>query len=60
MYSQGEVKASELIKMLEKLIARHGDRYVFCTGGDYPEPVSGVRFNSRESDGYIPKGVFVL
>lgn len=57
MYSQGRVKASELIALLQKKIEQHGDQYVFSGGEDYPGPVTGVGFE-RIGNSYVPQGTF--
>lgn len=54
------IKASELVKQLEKLIRIHGDREVSAGGGDYPEGVSGVHLQTRSNDPYIPQGNFYI
>ena len=51
------IKASALIKELEKLIAKHGDREVYSGGEDYPGPCNGVAVQVWES-AYVPQGVF--
>lgn len=53
------VPASELVKQLAELIERHGDREVFCGGGDYPAGVGGVSLETK-GDAYIPRGVFYV
>jgi hypothetical protein len=59
MINTGELKASDLIKKLEKMIKQHGDRYVFSGGSDYPEAVSGVWIEER-GNGYVPAGCFKI
>lgn len=54
---QSGIKASELIKQLEKQIKLHGDCEVFAGGGDYPEGVSGVSFKLT-GDSYHPDRCF--
>lgn len=58
MYPSG-IKASELIKILQKNIEKYGDLECYSGGTDYPEGVSGV---GRETtgNGYIPKNTFVI
>lgn len=51
------MKASELIKELEKMIKIHGDREVYSGGEDYPGGVSGVGFNKKDN-AYEPAGSF--
>lgn len=58
MFDYG-MKASELVKILEKRIEKHGDQYVFSGGTDYPEGVDGVRVK-KNGDGYIPTGAFIV
>lgn len=53
------MKASELIKALERKIEEHGDQYVFSGGTDYPEGVYGIRVK-REGDGYVPTNAFIV
>lgn len=53
------LKASELIKVLEQKIEKHGDQYVFSGGTDYPEGVGGIRVK-KNGDGYVPTGAFQL
>lgn len=55
----GGMKASELIKDLERNIEKHGDQYVFSGGTDYPEGVGGVRIK-KKGDGYVPTGAFQI
>lgn len=54
------MKASELIKEIEKMIKEHGDQRVYSGGTDYPEEVEGIQLNEREHDGYLPKGTFYI
>ena len=53
------MKASELIKELEKMIEKHGDREVFSGGTDYPEGVGVVRY-VRKGDGYCKARSFYI
>ena len=58
MYVDG-MKASELIKVLEKMIKKYGDQEVYSGVTDYPEGVKGV-YRRDHGDGYIPEGAFYL
>lgn len=54
------MKASDLIKCLLELIEKHGDQKVISGGSDYPEPITGVKYQNDDHDPYIPKGNFYL
>lgn len=49
--------ASKLVAELQKQIDLHGDHEVWAGGGDYPEGVRGVVFDSK-GDSYHPKNCF--
>lgn len=53
------IKASELIKVLQKSIKEHGDLPVSAGGGDYPDGVQkdSVRYVEK-GDGYVPSNSF--
>jgi hypothetical protein len=53
------MKATELIKALEEMIAKHGDLRVYSGGGDYPEGVHGVYYR-KDGDAYIPNNSFIV
>lgn len=53
------IKASELIKQLENLVAQHGDKEVFVPSGTFPSGVGGAIVEKREN-GYVPMGAIVL
>lgn len=59
MYIPSGIKASELIKLLEKMIEKHGDREVYSGGTDYPEGVENVYYE-KKGNAYVPKGSFYL
>lgn len=53
------IKASKLIKTLQALIDKHGDKAVYAGGGDYPEGVASVAYRPpHKGDGYIPGDSF--
>lgn len=53
------IKASKLIKILQDLMNKHGDRPCYAGGGDYPEGVSSVAYRpSHKGDGYVPGDSF--
>ena len=54
------LKASELVKILQRMIEKHGDQYVFAGGADYPEAVETVSFQKDSSNPYVPKNAFKL
>lgn len=56
---RGGIKASELIKVLERLIEKHGDLQVFSGGTDYPEGVESVWYKER-GNSYIPSNSFFI
>jgi hypothetical protein len=56
MFMHG-IKASQLIVLLQKQIAIHGDCEVYAGGGDYPEGVKGVSHDPK-GDAYHPKNCF--
>lgn len=58
MFMHG-IKASQLIVLLQKQIAIHGDCEVYAGGGDYPEGVKGVYFEAK-GNAYTPKGSFTV
>lgn len=51
--------ASDLIVLLQQLVAEHGDHEVFAGGTDYPGGVQGVGFNER-GDPYQPKDTYYI
>lgn len=58
MISHG-LKASELIRELQKKIERYGDKEVYSGGGDYPEGIRGVSYVPKnKGDGYVPGDSF--
>jgi hypothetical protein len=55
MFSRG-LKATDLIKLLEEAVEKHGDLEVYAGGGDYPEGVNGVSYiTPKTADGYRPE-----
>lgn len=54
------IKASELIKQLQDMINKNGDREIWKRSSDYPEGVTQVEFRTKEDDGYYPTKVFVI
>jgi hypothetical protein len=59
MFFPDGMRASELIKLLEKKIKEHGDCKVYSGGTDYPEGVEGVRYE-KKGNAYVPKNSFYI
>ncbi len=53
------IKATELIKILQQMINKHGDKTVYYGGNDYPEGVNSISYRPKhKGDGYVPGDSF--
>lgn len=61
MWGRDGIKASELIKKLEEMIDKYGDQEVWSRGGEYPEGINHIVFNSgNHKDSYVKADAFYI